>query len=674
VLNAKQHEREAHIVEHAGHQQVNAHGEHVGNVTIATNMAGRGTDIKLSPEAFKAGGLHVIGTERHTARRIDNQLRGRSGRQGDAGSSQFYVSLQDDLMKMFAGDWTIKVLGWLGMQEGEAIQDKRISKGIIRAQKKVEERNYLARKNLLEYDEVNDHHRTSFYGMRQKVLEGEQIGDVIWGMIGEAVDDAVERFITKDYIAVVVAEWAQTNFGFQIEADEIKGMRHYDDLCDYIKNQAEAEADTRIGTDLQEFLGEDVTDSKGWDTKGISSWAMSRFSINLPQSQIRKMDAEELQETIRVAAIEQIEKRDCSPILKYLQPLYAEGELAAWARDKFAIEIDPQELLEDEKNQVRKGAAEIATLIEDRARQAYARREIEYPVEHILTFVFGGADAVTDNPYAADFLRSWVKAKYGIDLSIDHIRASSPRQLREELIGYQRSYLAEGKLEADIDRILAEAGNDRDKALAAFQARFPMPPEPPRTKSDGQAVVEQPLRQQLLTRARQFLRRELTDLEQFVLIQILDQSWKDHLYAMDMLKSSIGLQAFAEQDPRVLYKKEGYEFFEQMMAGVRDKVTDLIFRARVTGQAQSRSAYRETAAVHEGGGGYGVAENIIATADATQGSPSELNEEVEVGSGGGGEAAPVQTIVRQAPRVGRNDPCPCGSGKKYKKCCGVNAA
>ncbi|MBV8782505.1 MAG: preprotein translocase subunit SecA, partial [Phycisphaerae bacterium] len=146
VLNAKQHEREAQIVLVAGQQHNNAHGETVGNVTIATNMAGRGTDIKLASNSHKAGGLHVIGTERHTARRIDNQLRGRGGRQGDPGSSRFYVSLQDDLMKMFAGEWTIKVLGFLGMEEGMAIEDKRISKGILKAQKKVEERNFLARK------------------------------------------------------------------------------------------------------------------------------------------------------------------------------------------------------------------------------------------------------------------------------------------------------------------------------------------------------------------------------------------------------------------------------------------------------------------------------------------------------------------------------------------------
>ncbi len=264
VLNAKNHEREAQIVALAGQQHKNAHGELVGNVTIATNMAGRGTDIKpqpgtfydvistpdakadggtyvveqrttgtrlevpaataqqwkdgtedprinllqLRPGAKVVGGLHVIGTERHTARRIDNQLRGRAGRQGDAGSSRFYVSLQDDLMKMFAGEWTIKVLGFLGLEEGMAIEDKRISKGILNAQKKVEERNYLGRKNMLEYDDVMDAQRSHFYGTRQQVLEGRDVAGVIWGMIDDAINDAVDRFVTQDYVAAAVAEWA----------------------------------------------------------------------------------------------------------------------------------------------------------------------------------------------------------------------------------------------------------------------------------------------------------------------------------------------------------------------------------------------------------------------------------------------------------------------------------
>ncbi len=183
------------------------------------------------------------------------------------------------------------------------------------------------------------------------------------------------------------------------------------------------------------------------------------------------------------------------------------------------------------------------------------------------------------------------------------------------------------------------------------------------------------VREIVLNRGRQFIRGELTDLEQFVLIQIFDQTWKDHLYAMDMLKAGIGLMAFAEEDPRVQYKKEGYRFFQEMMASVRDKVTDLIFRARVVGAAETRSAYKETAAVHESTGGYGVKENVAATAAAVGpvgavGAKGEMQEASDRTQGAGA----VKPIVRDAPKVGRNDLCPCGSGKKYKKCCGANAA
>src|SRR5918993_5773583 len=148
-------------------------------------------------------------------------------------------------MKMFAGDWTIKVLGWLGMEEGMEIEHPSITKGIVRAQKKVEERNFLARKNLLEYDEVMDHQRTSFYGMRQRVLEGREVDTVIWEMIGDAITDAVDKYITQDYVAANVAEWSRVNFGVTIEADELKGLRKIEDLEDYIKAQSRVDVEDK---------------------------------------------------------------------------------------------------------------------------------------------------------------------------------------------------------------------------------------------------------------------------------------------------------------------------------------------------------------------------------------------------------------------------------------------
>src|SRR5688500_10644172 len=570
VLNAKQHEREALIVGKAGQQHVNHHGETVGNVTIATNMAGRGTDIKLSKETTAAGGLHVIGTERHTARRIDNQLRGRGGRQGDPGSSRFYVSLQDELMAMFAGEWTIKVLGFLGMQEGEHIEDKRITKGIIRAQKKVEERNFLARKNLLEYDEVMDHQRSSFYGMRQRVLEGKEVDQVIWGMIGESIDDAVNKYVTSDYVAATVAEWARVNFEVTIDPGDLRGLTVLNELESYIKDQARNEAVTNITATLGELTGEDTEDRTAWDVKGLQSWAMSRFQVQLSLNQIRSMDAYELEEKLAASAIEQIDKRDASGLAKYLEQYYAEKELANWAREKFGIEIKAEEMILDSRGGrvTRKSADEIVELIEGRARAGYARREIEYPVDHTLTFVTGGQEVSSiDNPYAADYLRAWVRAKFGVDLPVAHVQGASIRKLREEVIGYQQEWMTDERVEKEVDAILRAAGDSRENRWTEFNARFPIgltvadleskqqagKSETSVGDRDGDGAVTP--RDVMINAARQFLRKELTDLEQFVLIQIFDQSWKDHLYAMDQLKGGIGLQAFAEKDPRVLYQK-----------------------------------------------------------------------------------------------------------------------
>ncbi|HEY1686649.1 MAG TPA: SEC-C metal-binding domain-containing protein [Tepidisphaeraceae bacterium] len=684
VLNAKNHEREASIVLLAGHQQKNFRGETVGNVTIATNMAGRGTDIKLSKEAFDSGGLHVIGTERHTARRIDNQLRGRSGRQGDPGSSRFYVSLQDDLMKMFAGEWTIKVLGFLGLEEGMAIEDKRISKGILRAQKKVEERNYLARKQLLEYDEVNDNHRSQFYTMRQRVLEGKEVDEVIWRMIGDAIEDAVDKFLNQDYVATMVVEWARQNFNVVIEPTDFRGHHKQSDIEDYIKSQARAEAETNIGVKMVEFMGEDPESVADWDTKGMAAWAMSDFHVQVSQNQLRQMTPRELEEMLKEAAVEQIENRDMSGLAKYVEKFYAEQELSNWAKEKFAIDIAYTELAEDAESRgvVRKPLPQIIRMIEERARKAYAMREVEYPVDFILSYVMRGQPLSTvEDPYAADALRSWAFMKYRVDLGIEHIRATPLRKLRDELMGYQEEYLREGKLEKDVDAIIA-ANPERAPRLRAFNERFGTAltewtmDDRIRANQKFNAGLESDsrtprkpteIRDILLQEARLFFRRELTDLEQFVLIQIFDQSWKDHLYAMDMLRGGIGLQAFAEKDPRVAYKIEGHAYFQQMMAGVRDRVTDMIFRARIVGQTEApRSNYREQAAVHETLDSYGVAENIAAD-NAVLGEPTPEPTENQ-------EAVATKTIVREAPKVGRNDLCPCGSGKKFKKCCGVNVA
>ncbi|MCR5082313.1 MAG: preprotein translocase subunit SecA [Parasporobacterium sp.] len=189
VLNAKFHELEAEIVADAGHH---------GAVTIATNMAGRGTDIKLDEEARAAGGLKIIGTERHESRRIDNQLRGRSGRQGDPGESRFYISLEDDIMRLFGSERTMAIFNALGVPEGEMIEHKMLSSAIERAQQKIENNNYGIRKNLLEYDQVMNEQREIIYKERRQVLDGESMKEPIMKMINDIVGSVVDMSVSHE--------------------------------------------------------------------------------------------------------------------------------------------------------------------------------------------------------------------------------------------------------------------------------------------------------------------------------------------------------------------------------------------------------------------------------------------------------------------------------------------
>ena len=221
VLNAKFHEKEAEIVADAG-----VHGA----VTIATNMAGRGTDIKLDDAAREAGGLKIIGTERHESRRIDNQLRGRSGRQGDPGKSRFYISLEDDLMRLFGSERLMNVFNTLGVEDGEQIEHKMLSSAIEKAQKKIENNNFGIRKNLLEYDQVMNEQREIIYEERRRVLDGESMRDSIYHMITEYVENVVDSCISPD---VDYEEWDLTELDVNLHAtlpikiptiEDVKGM------------------------------------------------------------------------------------------------------------------------------------------------------------------------------------------------------------------------------------------------------------------------------------------------------------------------------------------------------------------------------------------------------------------------------------------------------------------
>ena len=391
VLNAKQHDREAEIIAGAGQ---------LGKVTIATNMAGRGTDIKLGAGVREVGGLHILGTSRHESRRIDNQLRGRSGRQGDPGSSRFYLSLEDDLLRIFGSGRISGIMDKLGMEEDEPIEHNMISKAIENAQRKVEGHNFDIRKHLLEYDDVMNKQREVIYRQRREVLAGEDLVPVIKSMISDLIDMVVEDF------------------------------------------------------------GQERRASEEWDWQDFDKRMMATFNI---------------------------------------QPEWTAQDRAGMDREAFRLKL--QELV----------------------AKAYSAQEQ---------------------------------------------RNSEPIQRH---------------------------------------------------------------------------------LERVVLLQMVDDLWKDHLLSMDHLKQGIGLRGYGQKNPLIEYKKEGYHLFMRMIEMVKEQTVSTLMRVQVVQEdevtrLEEEHRRRQAQEIQLNMGAAGVK-------DADTGAQKPVKREVE--------------------KIGRNTDCPCGSGKKYKKCCGL---
>jgi len=383
VLNAKNHEKEAEIISQAGQK---------GAVTISTNMAGRGTDIVLGEGVTDLGGLHILGTERHESRRIDNQLRGRSGRQGDPGSSRFYLALEDDLLRIFGGERITSIMNKLGMEEGEPIENALITRAIENAQSKVEGHNFEIRKQLLEYDDVMNQQREVIYQQRREILTGEDLKDTIETIIREMADN-------------LAAEYA-----------------------------------------------DERSHPEEWDWNGLSERITKQFNFRLESPDADTQDG-----------------------------LNADG---------------------------------LAQFIEDAVLAAY--------------------------------------------------------RLRETAIG-----------------------SDNMRAL-----------------------------------------------ERHIMLMTVDSLWKDHLLSMDHLKEGIGLRGYAQQNPLIVYKKEGFDMFQDMVERIKEETVGILFRVQLAESEPVEQLRRP-------------------------------NEQKMVFSGGGDSPPPKKKPVRKSDKkVGRNAPCPCGSGKKYKHCCG----
>ena len=382
VLNAKNHEKEAEIIAMAGQK---------GAVTISTNMAGRGTDIVLGDGVTELGGLHILGTERHESRRIDNQLRGRSGRQGDPGSSRFYLALEDDLLRIFGGERITGIMEKLGMEEGEPIEHNLISKAIENAQAKVEGHNFDIRKQLLEYDDVMNQQREVIYRQRREALKGSDLKSFFMDMIYEKAEEIAHEF-----------------------ADE-------------------------------SMLPED------WDLKGLSKAVFKQFNFRLN-----------------------------------------------------GFDSDTLDGLTTER---------LAQLIYDSALKIYDEKEA----------VIGAED--------------------------------------------------------------------------------------------------------------------FRHLERIIMLQTVDSLWKDHLFSMDHLKEGIGLRGYAQQNPLIVYKKEGFDMFQAMISRVKEETLGILFRIQISEPDRIN--------------------------DLRQPAKQDL-----VYSSGDEASQKKKPVKRAAQKTGRNAPCPCGSGKKYKKCCG----
>ena len=688
VLNAKYHKREAEIIAQAGR---------ISGVTIATNMAGRGTDIILggNPETMawarlqdkyetrldvpreewnslvaeieqqenmktqgdfvkQLGGLHVIGTERHEARRIDLQLRGRCGRQGDPGSSRFYLSLEDDLMRIFAGPWVKNILERLGMKEGERIESRLVTRRIEAAQKKVEERNFEVRKNLLEYDEVMDEQRRRVYSYRQRILDGANCRDLVVKMIHEQVDHYVDGFLDRNYGIKSFAQWAGARMSMTYESRDFRGM-DYAAAERFAKDEADRMAETQVIDAIEENLPLEE-DQDEWNWEALAKFADTRWGLNLRDRDLKKVGRDGVAELLIERARESLAGRDLSEGAPMLAEDYGLRTVVAWVQHKFGIEVSLDEIRGLEADPLKK-------LIEQRAAEAYDRKEFEYPVmAGMYRFTSGtGPHSKLDR----DGIIQWASARFQADVALDDIRNQQRDEIRDVLLGLSAAHQKRSQAVLDealklVDELFAGADPGQTAMLSASgkagMERLSNWVRDRLNQTLGADEIgrmnREDLEQKMISSVQDYYHPEIRYMERSLLLQIVDTAWKDHLLAMDHLRSSIGLAGYAQMDPKVEYKREGMRMFEMMWTAMGERVTDLIFRMEQLNEEFVGSTWVEATARKE-------------DAQAPGDMVSEQQAAIQASQGD----VAIETIRHRGERVGRNDPCPCGSGRKYKQCC-----
>lgn len=693
VLNAKQHKREAEIVAQAG--RLNA-------VTIATNMAGRGTDIVLggNPETMAwaqlqdkyptrlevpqdewdqlvkqidrrekmkeqgeevkgIGGLHIIGTERHDSRRIDLQLRGRCGRQGDPGSSRFFLSLEDDLMRIFAGEWVKNILTRLGMQEGEAIESKLVTRRVEGAQKKVEERNFEIRKNLLEYDEVMDEQRKRVYGYRQRILDGVNCRDLIMEMIEEQLDQHLQTMLDSDYGPDSFAAASGSQLGVELEGKDFRGVS-FDDAQRIARDEAYRLAESQILDAIEENLPEDA-DEEEWNWTTLAKWSNARWATNYRERELKKIGRNELAEQLIAEGHKAIGEIDLEPFSRLLEPDYGVKTACAWLHDKFGIELAPDEMSKLE-------AQEFIAVAHERAREAYDSRESEFPVLASLLRFTQRDRSGNRSGFQREELVEWAKKRFGIELSLDDLKTKQREEVRKMLLEFSReNNIRANEVAAEaqerVDALFAESGTSvtlgqatgNNGKLVDFGTWLRESCECDLNIEELSKLDYEEAQRRVSQVVEDRYRPEMRRMERSLLLQILDQGWKEHLLTMDHLRSSVGLRGYAQIDPKVEYKREGMKMFETMWSSVANMVTDLIFKMEQLDEGFVGSTWVEAEARHD-------------EAPTT----SDIAEQQQQAIEGTDTQAKMEPIRNRGEKVGRNQPCPCGSGKKYKQCCGKN--
>ncbi|MDQ3332630.1 MAG: preprotein translocase subunit SecA, partial [Planctomycetota bacterium] len=449
VLNAKFIEKEAELIAQAGRK---------ASVTIATNMAGRGTDIilggnpeylawedlkrkyssrldvskaewdaltnaiaeregmaKEGREVAAVGGLHVIGTERHDSRRIDNQLRGRAGRQGDPGSSRFFLSLEDKLLRVFAGDFVKSILAYLGMQEGEAIESPMVSRRIEGAQKKREEQHFDQRKHLLEYDEVMDDQRKNVYGFRQRILDGEDCRTIILDMIRQQVEKWVPEFLSPDYRWESICGYVGQTYRLDVGKRDVQGM-DYDQLVEYLRDEAFSQADTQIGEQVEENLPEDAEDQSEWNWISLSRWANAYFTINTNDRELKKVGREGIHEYLRERAKSAIERYDFTPLQHFLADDFQRKTVCGWLSHQFTAQMSPEELEEKDVNEAKR-------LVLDRLQAMYREKEVLFPVAVGMTKYMADGPGGGADRHDRDGLARWASGRFQTHVDAETVRS-----------------------------------------------------------------------------------------------------------------------------------------------------------------------------------------------------------------------------------------------------------